>query len=83
MRRTPGTRASATPRSSGSSDSVRNPCATVRFHGDSRAARSGSVWIHWKSPVAAAKASMRAWSTSTQSLTWTSCPTCADSCDFS
>ena len=31
----------------------------VDFQGDSRAARCGSVWIHWWSPVASANALMR------------------------
>src|SRR3954470_15753477 len=43
------------------------------------AARSGSTWIHWSSPVASAKASMRSWVTSCHSLTPSSSPTFARS----
>src|SRR4051812_27044341 len=39
------------------------------------AARSGSTWIHWWSPVASAKASTASWVTSCQSLTPSSSPT--------
>ena len=39
------------------------------------AARCGSTWIHWWSPVASANRSICAWVTSTQSVTATSCPT--------
>ena len=44
--------------SSGISDSVRNPCATVGPNGDA-AAISGSTWIDCSSSVHAAKASIR------------------------
>src|SRR4051812_26004308 len=37
-------------------------------NGDSRAARSGSTWIHWKSPVASANVSTCCWVISVQSL---------------
>ena len=40
----------------------------VVFQGDSRLARSTSQWIHWWSPVAWAKASIRSWVIVTQSL---------------
>ena len=40
-------------RISGSSDSVRKPCAIVVPNGPA-AARSGSTWIHWWSLVASA-----------------------------
>ena len=43
----------------GARESVRCPWAMVVPKGDSRCARSGSTWIHWSSPVASAKASMR------------------------
>src|SRR5690606_13991345 len=39
-------------------ESVRLPWATVVPKGLSRFARSGSTWIHWRSPETAAKASM-------------------------
>ena len=41
------------------------------------AARSGSTWIHWSSPVASAKASISSWVTSCHSLTPSSSPTLA------
>ncbi len=57
----------------GASESVRYPWAMVPFQGDSRCARCTSQWIHWWSPVALAKASIRSWVTATQSLG----PSCA------
>src|SRR6476659_4002995 len=47
--------ASAFARSGAQRESVRNPCAIVVPNGPS-AARSGSTWIHWWSPVASANA---------------------------
>src|SRR5690242_7166289 len=41
------------------------------------AARSGSTWIHWWSPVASANVSIRFWSTSTQSEVPISVPAAA------
>ena len=41
------------------------------------AARSGSTWIHWWSPVASANRSMRSWSISTQSEVPRSVPVAA------
>src|SRR5579885_1860346 len=38
-----------------SRETVRKPWAMVVWNGDSRRARSGSVWIHWWSPVRSAK----------------------------
>src|SRR5258706_12343499 len=49
----------------GTRDRLRYPCATVLPNGPC-AARSGSTWIHWWSPVASANASMRSCGTSTQ-----------------
>lgn len=43
------------------------------------AARSGSTWIHWWSPVASANRSIRFWSISSQSL----CPSCSPTPAFS
>src|SRR3712207_2333133 len=40
-------------------------------------ARSTSTWIHWSSPVVSAKASTRAWVTSSQSLLPSTSPTAA------
>jgi len=40
----------------GKSESVRKPWAIGPPKGDSFLALSGSIWIHWKSPVASAKA---------------------------
>src|SRR5271157_2734799 len=56
-------------------DSESRPCAMVLPPGISRAARSGSTWIHCSSPVASANLSMRSWLISSQSLTPTSAPT--------
>src|SRR5436853_2285539 len=47
----------------GSSDSVRYPWPIVVPNGPA-AARSGSTWIHWRSPVASANASIRSCGTS-------------------
>ena len=47
----------------------------VSFHGDSRRARSTSVWIHWWSSVARANASMRSWVIGTQSVVPSGTPT--------
>src|SRR5512135_306167 len=58
----------------GTRDSSRKPWATVPPRGP-RAARSGSTWIHWRSSVAAANASMRSWVTGSQSESPTSRPT--------
>src|SRR5215471_5947115 len=44
-------------------------------YGDDFAERSTSTWIHWKSPVACAKRSMRSWPMIIQSVTQTSLPT--------
>lgn len=41
------------------------------------AAFSGSTWIHWWSPVASAKRSIRFWSTSSQSVYPSCSPTAA------
>src|SRR5262245_11957990 len=49
------------------SERLRYPCAFGAPNGLSRLARSTSTWIHCRSPVQAAKASMRSWSTATQS----------------
>src|SRR5208283_6195426 len=62
----------------GSSDRVKKPCATVVPNGP-LPARSGSTWIHWSSPLASAKRSMRPWSTVIQSLMATSWPTSGSS----
>jgi hypothetical protein len=48
------------------SDRVSAPWATVPPNGPSFAARSGSTWIHWWSPVRSANVSIRAWSISCQ-----------------
>ena len=69
-----------------SSDSVRKPWATVHRwpdasrNGDSRAARSGSTWIHWRSSIASANSSIIGCETAIQSLTATSVPARAASC---
>jgi hypothetical protein len=65
--------ANAASMKSGSSDRVRKPWAMVVPNGPS-AARCGSVWIHWWSPVASANRFTCAWVTSIQSVTATSCP---------
>src|SRR5437764_14210241 len=57
-----------------SRDSVRNPWAIVPPKGEFFA-RSASTWIHWKSPIALAKVSMRCCVISTHGDTPTSCPT--------
>src|SRR5690348_1389642 len=49
----------------GSNERVRWPCPIVVPNGPA-AARSGSTWIHCRSPVASANASMRSWPTSIQ-----------------
>jgi hypothetical protein len=49
------------------SESVRKPWAIVVPNGP-LAARSGSVWIHWKSSVAAANASIRSCVTSSHEV---------------
>src|SRR5262245_1683231 len=50
-----------------SSESVRKPCAIVVPNGPC-AARSGSTWIHWWSPVASANSSIRSCVISSQPL---------------
>jgi len=58
--------------------STRYPWAMVRPNGPS-AARAGSTCIHWWSPVASAKVSIRSWVISSQRL-WPRCePTAARS----
>src|SRR6476620_9899295 len=61
----------------GISESESSPCAIVFPPGDSRAARSTSMWIHCSSPVASANLLIRSWVISIQSLTPTSVPTAA------
>src|ERR1700693_1456927 len=56
------------------SDSVKKPCAIVVPKGDSRAARTGSVWMNWSSSVVRAKESIRSCVTVSQSLATLSFP---------
>src|SRR5687768_10163231 len=56
-----------------SSDKVRKPWAMVPPNGVCAAA-AGSVWMNWRSSVASANASMRAWSTVSQPDTPVSLP---------
>src|SRR5262245_19134607 len=49
------------------SERLRYPCAFGAPNGLSRRARSTSTWIHCRSPVQAANASMRSWPTATHS----------------
>src|SRR5437660_155904 len=50
-----------------SSDSVRNPCAIVPPN-TVCAAAAGSMWMNWRSSVASANASIRAWSIALEQL---------------